>query len=304
MTVVSALRLNNREGLMVADEKVSYCKESVERGFNSVEKIKYIPPLAIGYSGDLHGTIQILNAFKSAVDTKLKSPKTDVEKALDIFKEKYIETKNKQLQESILNVYNINFADLVLKNSTIDDDLRQKLLDKIGNEDNFECFFLVCGFSKKRDDFDIYVVSFPGTSDSAYKIGSIGSGADQAYLTLCRNLENMAKDERENIPLPKGLKIMFDSALDARINGVGGETSVGYMKNTGDDVKFSKLPSQSSLILSNATLLNRKNYLSNACYNKLFEKVLIEEDNSDELWEIFKKGIKGDPMNIFSQYLL
>ncbi len=299
MTIVSALRLNNHEGLMVSDELIT--DVGYGRQFSLSKKISFIDPVLIGSGGFVSLSREILNEVKGHIRKK-----DDIGKVVEKLKDTYSKIKRKKMEEGYLRQYGISIKDLL--NPQIDQSFRERIQKGVEDKNNFLCSLLVCGYSYEKNDFEIYEICFPGLSYSMETTHSIGSGVDQARLSINKSLEQMTNKERENISLVDGMKILFNSTIDAKINqGVGGSVYLSHIKFD-KEIEYNELSELSSKILANSVIFNRNNDLSDKYYNALFENVLLDTDNSSELKKVMFEGLKKkyedslEALTLFSKY--
>lgn len=300
MTVINALRFNEQEGAIVADEQSS---TSSGRKYDIAEKLHQIEKkdLKIIYGGsgasnflyDIHTTVQ--DVMKKNNGTDIKS-----EEFLDIFGKVILNKKITELDSILRSNYNVSYDDLirgycVRNGERVEIASKEAILQTINkySDENTSGFLM---FLKDNSKSGIYIASTKSTIPQlwAQQYASIGSGSDMGETILYDFIKSKTREERINIDPIQGIIALLDATdvASKRNSGVGGTPSISIVFQ---DKIYT--PSEINSKLASELVKARKaGCLRSAFVNKALEKLIFEqakmEDIEADMWKHTKDSQK------------
>jgi hypothetical protein len=270
MTVVNLLRLNKGAGLGVADERESY-------GGRTYDVAKKLHSLGnkgiIGYSGAVPNGEAILQDIKYCIKPDLNS-----KQILNGIQDSYKLVRDSKFIRGVLDAYCLSTQDFV---KLVMSQPEHPLVKLTSVEYGTKNFGLMMAVGLQDDDnFKIYGVFYPGNAEQVDRYISIGSGADRAQIVIGDALHHMQPEERENIPLTTGARILMEATRSAwRNQGVGGRSQVVWY----DEKGYHELGNKESNLLNNALYFESKGKLEKPFVNKIFEDIIERSSKVNEI---------------------
>ncbi|MEM7815180.1 MAG: hypothetical protein QXF55_02470 [Candidatus Aenigmatarchaeota archaeon] len=265
MTVVSYLKLDKNSGIGCADER-----ESIGgRTYDFIKKIRRVASTRsfIGMAGDAHYADEIIAAISSRAKTD------DVREILGIAKNAYLKCRDEKFEESMLKRYNATWEDFKRPNA-LEMNIHKTLFEALSDPRSQDVGLMLGGLDKDGN-FEIFTISYPGTSRTwtFNRFHTIGSGSDRAHIVIGDAINAMDPNDRDNIPLPKGAKILMQATRSAWKNiGVGGRSQLVYV--SGGELK--ELGVDESNVLNNILYCEEKGTLPSEYVDATFSKILMD----------------------------
>jgi len=276
MTVVSYLRLNNKSGIGCADERESHQEG---RFYDMAKKLSPIGNSAlISYAGPISYGEEMIDKVK-------KNVKSDagITQIAEFVGNKYLEIVTKKFQKMIFDKFGVSEEEYKFKN--LDDKLRENITKILHDPWNYNYSLpniIFGGYDKNEDDFKIYLIGYPGSTNKHLRYLSIGSGNDIAGFIIGNYLQKMKQEERENIAKYKGARILMEATRFAWLNvGVGGESQLVCIDEKGLD----ELGSKESNLLNNLLYCEERNNLNKEYVDSMFKKIIEEGVKSTDVKE-------------------
>jgi hypothetical protein len=223
MTLVGGLVFNKKKGGgFIADvEETSYAGGS-ERKADIVEKIYGLAPEGkpsyfAGFSGPSPFITQIVERVKSSIpEVKLSSSK----QLESLIQNSYKTIKRKIFEDGILERYQVSLDDY--KRGNLDDRIMRNILSMIDNPRGLSVGGLIGGRLSHEEDFGLSEIHYPGLMLPVTNYSSVGSGSDGYNLEVSGYLHGMTTEERKDIPLTLGSRILLEGLNSSlRNTGVG-----------------------------------------------------------------------------------
>ncbi|MBM3304312.1 MAG: hypothetical protein FJY76_04375 [Candidatus Aenigmarchaeota archaeon] len=189
-----------------------------------------------------------------------------------------IQRKDEILETDVYRYFGITPEQLNQANSNLDPSLLREA--KIRFErimDNNSCGFIVSGYDTVARCFKIYwAPTFIEPRDmTELKYDTAGSGSDLADASIADSLQRMKPDERDNIGLARGCRMLMGAVRASWHNaGVGGRTQVIW---TGKDKPKTELGYKESDTLQNLLFLETKGVVGRDFVDGVFRDVMEQE---------------------------
>jgi hypothetical protein len=140
---------------------------------------------------------------------------------------------------------------------------------------------LTAGYNPRQDDFQIYVVDYPGVAYFQPRYATIGTGADRADLVIGDSINSLKPEIRERIPRYLGVKILAAATQSARLNaGVGG---TGQIVLLDEEHGYYELSRPETNLLYNSLYLEKFGKFEKDFVDKLFQSVVEEKKSAEEI---------------------
>lgn len=267
MTVVSCLKLNDKSGIICADERETH-------GSRVYDVAKKITELRKGVYVSFAGSVSNARHILESVTIQEADTIKDISERLSAA---YRTVRNKKFSETVLGRYGLTIDDL--KDPEIDREMREKIRDIADDAGQFGVVMVLGGYDNTKNKFEINVIHYPGTVSPEDKYTVIGSGSDRADLVIGDYLHNMKPEEREKISIPKGCRILMEATQSAWRNlGVGGGSQIVWV----DGDKTGMLERVNTTLLHNALYCEQRGYLDTDLVNDIFDSLIIREDVKPE----------------------
>ncbi len=283
MTVVSALKFDKKNGAGACDERETHFGA---RGFDITQKISQLGTKSlVGYSGVVpYGELAIQTARD--YHTQLKDD-SDFRESVRGLESGYQFVRRKSFVEGLLAKYNI--PEQAYIEGKVPQPVMEQILRAVNEPRAFDLTMLTAGYNPKRDDFEIFIVAYPGLAHFDPKYQTIGSGSDRADLVIGDKLNELKPDLRVKIPKHVGVKILVEATQSARLNvGVGGTGQIVLV----DDVSgYHELGRPETNMLYNSVYLQRLGEFEKEFVDNVFRKVVDEQNKGAELLPEIEKRL-------------
>lgn len=284
MTVVNAMRFNDREGGMVADSQGS----SHLRKYDIIEKVNTITTangtLAL-FGGS--GVSELLAQIHSDLGQVIAGRELSVQDISTLVSDIMTGVKRRYIARHLQTSYGVDIQQ-ALSGQNIGQHLLGPVTELIsGQRKDLQEFFsnsyLILG--KDKCGLHLYIVSMnTGTPILAsIPYASIGSGSDASDHVLAQHLTRLRKDKRPNLTLVDGMTALLRATnTSTDFNpGVGGVPSVAYFK----DDKIVTLGEDESRFASELVRLNDAKILTHIDPCEPLDALLRGQTSLQELEE-------------------
>lgn len=287
MTVISVLKLGESSGIACADERESHGG----RQYDVAKKIYRLTDYAFtGFSGN----VWLANEVVASMSSRLKGdmPLADLSKLAE---EAYREARDRKFRSVELAKYGVSWEEF--KNGRVDAEIKAKLAAAAADDKSFPINFVLIGIDPATKQFTGRYLDYPGYAVPFGNYLCIGSGSDRAELLIGDKLHSMKPEERANINLAKGCRIVMEATQSAWRNfGVGGRSQVVWINNG----EQTELDYRASNILNNLVFCSQRGVVSTDFVDDMFKQIVENKGTpADAMKEVEGKIDKDAMLRLF-----
>lgn len=289
MTIVAALKLNPELCMACSDERVSYSG----RTYDVAKKLSKLTDYAfVGYSGSVAFSKKVMDKARGNIN-----PDMSVGKMAYAIRDATTEAKEEVINNDAFRYFGVDSEEYKKKEPNINRDLLRNVEMKIADlSKSIFTNFVIAGY--ENPSVEIYSAPDGQGPYPSIDYYPTGSGSDLADATIAKWLQGMKPDERENISMSRGCRILMEATRSSWHNaGVGGRTQLVW---TGKDRPFQELGYEESNMLQNLLYLEEVKHIDNDFVNGVLKDVVENGATyKDVKKKLMRKLPKEDLVDLF-----
>ncbi|MFH0700842.1 MAG: hypothetical protein V2A62_00230 [Candidatus Woesearchaeota archaeon] len=295
MTVINAMKFNDKEGGMVADSQSS----------TSLRKYEFADKVGSICKGDLYlllggsGRTDILGEMRDRLFGFLNSEKGQEIKtarsAADVLSQMMTDYKRKAIEQYLISTYGVS-SQAALSGQGIDPKLHQVIMEALtaqskDAQETFNQWFLMIGKdSTGTSTYFIPMGCLPIFRAEPYT--TIGSGSDESDKVLSSFIKGLGRSGRRNVVPLKGMKALIRATnASSEVNqGVGGVPTISYFNEKGITI----LGEDESRLATEIVRVNDARLIQDELAESCLETLLYQSGHLDEVeTQAFKRAEPG-----------